>query len=198
VTPKNLFRWGAIASFSVLLVVQIVRTFIPKAYHDELIEIENSELENFIPIDDGEEKPLHGTATFYGSKGTEKIEEKSLKEFEGKPVLVHFWAPWCKPCRSELPLFDAFVGHEKIVTINLVSDATDPSKTQEFFEEKKIKNLRVTLDLGGYIAKHYGIASIPTTILFGADGKEIGRFSGAVSWNKKEFAKSVRSLLKLG
>ena len=29
-----------------------------------------------------------------------------LSEFFGKPIIINFWATWCGPCKSELPVFD--------------------------------------------------------------------------------------------
>src|SRR5215470_9087809 len=28
-----------------------------------------------------------------------------VNEFRGKPIVLNFWATWCVPCRSEMPLF---------------------------------------------------------------------------------------------
>lgn len=32
----------------------------------------------------------------------------AMRSFQGKPLLINFWATWCPPCIDELPLIDAF------------------------------------------------------------------------------------------
>lgn len=73
----------------------------------------------------------------------------------GGKVLVDFWAPWCGPCRMQTPILE-----------KLSSDASVNAKI-----------CKVNVDENGPIAQKYGIASIPTIILFN-DGKEADRMVG--------------------
>ncbi|MBP0986250.1 MAG: thioredoxin [Oscillospiraceae bacterium] len=70
-------------------------------------------------------------------------------------TLVDFWATWCGPCRMQAPIIDAF-------------DA-------EMGETVKVG--KVDVDEQPAIAQRYGIASIPTLILF-RDGQEVSRSIG--------------------
>lgn len=77
-------------------------------------------------------------------------------------VLADFWAPWCAPCRGQLPIVEAvakaYKGKAKIVKINVDEDTVS--------------------ELG----RTYSIDSIPTLILF-KDGKLVERFVGVQSQN---------------
>jgi thioredoxin 1 len=60
------------------------------------------------------------------------------------PVLVDFWAEWCQPCHMVAPILDK-IAEERNGTIKLV---------------------KVNIDEQPALAQRYGIASIPTMVLF--------------------------------
>ena len=81
-----------------------------------------------------------------------------LERTEGGYTIVDFWASWCGPCRSFAPVFRA------------VADA----------HAGPVRFGAVEVDANPRTAELVGITSIPTLVVFGPDGSEVGRSTGAV------------------
>ena len=68
-------------------------------------------------------------------------DEHKTPEFEGKVILVEFWATWCPPCRREIPrlntLYDKYKGQEKFQLVSITAE-TDRSMLKTFIEKHKI------------------------------------------------------------
>ncbi|MFM7844166.1 MAG: redoxin family protein [Planctomycetota bacterium] len=97
-------------------------------------------------------------------------EEFDWKKYEGKIVLVDFWATWCRPCLVEIPNikrnYDRY--HEKgfeVVAINL---DRDKALVDRFFANQTLPWANV---LGSDLSEQCGVESIPFVLLVGRDGR---------------------------
>ncbi|MFH1382510.1 MAG: TlpA disulfide reductase family protein [Chloroflexota bacterium] len=104
----------------------------------------------------------------------------SLSGLRGKPVLLNFWATWCPPCRSEMPLLQQT--YEEWSAKGLVLLAVDigesPATVKEFLSSNKL-TLPVLLDSQQLVAEQYRISLIPTTLFIDKDGIIRQRIVGA-------------------
>ncbi len=122
----------------------------------------------------GEAAPTLGFTTLDGKPAT-------LADFRGKPALVNLWATWCGPCVAEMPTLAAQAERSKgkIAVIAVAQD--DAAKVKPFLAGKKLDALPIYLDPKLGLSVHYK-ANLPTTILYGANGKEIWRVTGGFEW----------------
>ena len=92
-------------------------------------------------------------------QGMLTLDEKTFPSAIAQGVtLVDFWAPWCGPCKMQIPILEK------------VADQLGA----------KAKVAKVNVDDAGAVAAHYGIRSIPTLIVF-KDGEAVQQFVGVQS-----------------
>jgi len=114
----------------------------------------------------------------------------NLDDYKGNLILLNFWATWCAPCKEEMPSLDLLqeqknLNNLKIFAINVGQDNLENSKI--FFEDLKIKNLKIYFDSPITLAKKLGLRGIPTSILMNKDGLEFARIIGSINFNEKKF-----------
>jgi len=87
------------------------------------------------------------------------------KAYEGKPLLLHFWATWCPVCKIEEDSIQSISKDYNVLTVSSWSDDT------EDYLKKKGLNFKTLVDSDGVWATRYGIKGVPASFLIGPDGK---------------------------
>ncbi|HEY0085586.1 MAG TPA: TlpA disulfide reductase family protein [Allosphingosinicella sp.] len=117
-------------------------------------------------------------------------EKVTLADFRGKPVLLNLWATWCAPCVKELPTLDALQTREgerlKVLTVS--QDMEGRAKVEAFLAKGKYRSLEAWLDAGMALMSDLGVTTLPTTILYDAQGREVWRLAGDKDWTGTEAA----------
>jgi thiol-disulfide isomerase/thioredoxin len=117
----------------------------------------------------------------------------SLAEFEGVPVLVNLWATWCAPCVKELPTLDRLAAsHAKDGQLGVIAVSQDigpQHSVTAFLDKLGIKHLGAFQDDKMALSAALGVQVMPTTVLYGADGREVWRYIGDLDWAGDEAAK---------
>ncbi len=121
----------------------------------------------------------------------------SLSKFRGRMVLLNLWATWCPPCREEMPALDrlnARLGGDRFTVVTLALDS--PAKADAFLRQIKATTLHNYTDTQGLALSTLGVTTVPTTLLIDAQGREIGRLSGAAAWDEKPALDLIQTFLK--
>ncbi len=122
-----------------------------------------------------------------------------LSDLHGRPILLHFWATWCPPCRKELPgLLSLGREFSRDGRLQLVALSLDGNweAIQSFFPGEI--PAEVTRDQLGSAAKDLGVSTLPDTYLLGPDGSALLRFQGPRDWRtslaRETLAKELRQI----
>lgn len=148
-------------------------------------------MDNFILAEDRLPAP---EATLVGRQGT----EVGLADFRGRVVLVNFWATWCAPCLREMPSLErlqARLGGEAFTVIAASQDFDGWAKIAPFLDRHGLDRLPVYHDPKARLAQALEVRGLPTSVLVGRDGREIGRLTGPAEWDSPEAVALVRHYL---
>jgi thiol-disulfide isomerase/thioredoxin len=119
-----------------------------------------------------------------------------LLELRGKPILLHFWATWCPPCRKELPeLLELGRALGRDGNLQLVALAVDEdwATVRAFFGGDVPRE--VVRDATGAAAARYDVSTLPDTYLLDADGSIRLRFNGTREWQTTLARDTLRNAL---
>lgn len=120
----------------------------------------------------------------------------TFADFKGKLLVVDFWATWCLPCRQEFPAFDRLqqrLEGKNVVVLPISIDRKGMLAVNKFYEDVKPVHLGRYLDDSHDLSDAMGVRGLPSTVIIGPDGGEIGRVEGPADWDS---AKLVDDLLK--
>lgn len=122
-------------------------------------------------------------ANFFDEKGNKLF----LDAYEGKVVLLVFWASWCGSCTNTLPLLDNLQKDFRKLPFQVLAISEDyhgVDQVKQYFESNEIRHLKIFHDYRNQLFKAFGIVSLPTALLINADGKVKLVFKGVVNWNE--------------
>lgn len=122
---------------------------------------------------------------------------QALSQWRGKVVVLNFWAPWCPPCRHEIPGFvrlQARLGTQGLQFVGVALDRPEP--VREYVRQAGI-NYPILLGgaegvfLGQAAGNHQG--GLPYTLVLDRQGQPVASLVGMVSERRLEAI--VRPLL---
>lgn len=127
-----------------------------------------------------------------------------LRDFRGRPIILHFWAGWCSPCVAEFPMLVQFTAVQQgaAVLVALSSDA-DSAAMRAFITRQSAETrdrlrhpfIHIALDEGREITRAlFGVEKYPETILIDAQQRIAKKIPGLAAWHSAEARQWLEAL----
>ncbi len=120
-----------------------------------------------------------------------------LGAYRGKVVLVDFWASWCGPCKQSFPFMQGLAARHPADDLVVLTVNVDRQRPQaDAFLRQVRSTLPVVWDQQGDIARTWKVADMPTSLVFGRDGKMRFRHQGFFPGKTAEYEAHIAQLLR--
>ncbi len=129
-------------------------------------------------------------------------ETVTLAGYEGQVVLLNLWADWCPPCLAEMPSLDrleAALGSEDFAVVP-ISLSSSREAGLDYYERAELAHLPFLHDeTFANVARELRAANaMPITVLFDAEGRELGRVLGEAIWDSPEAQGLIQEVIAAG
>ena len=146
-----------------------------------------------------EDVPLNNIVQYESPKPISSIvfedflgKKVNLNNYQGKLIIVNFWATWCAPCKEEMPSLDRLYrdnNFKNLVVFAVNMEQPNTKKAKRFFTDLNIQNVEIFFDRNLNFVKEFKLRGVPTTVLINKKGEEFARIVGAIDFQDKKFLK---------
>ena len=119
---------------------------------------------------------------------------QTVDHWQGRGLLLNFWATWCPPCVKELPALHRLkeLFHDKGVDVIAVNiDKPDTAEVQAFLRKVGAEGLVPYTDPERKFMNAAKVASMPTTLLVDSKGNEVAGVLRDAHWDDPDIAEFV-------
>lgn len=118
----------------------------------------------------------------------------NLSDYRGQPVLVHFFATWCEPCRPEMQALERLAQRPDAEALRIISiSVNEPASRVRRFLEKTPVGFPVLLDENRTASRTWSVDLLPTTYILDADLTPRFHVEHDVEWDRVD----IPALLKI-
>lgn len=118
----------------------------------------------------------------------------------GLPLLLVFWAPWCGPCRREMPSLDrlAFLMKGRLRVLALASAYDSPQEAVNVARQNGLLHAELLFDVNSQSVRSYEVHAYPSAFLIDRAGILRYRLQGARDWDEPSALADCETLAALG
>ena len=126
--------------------------------------------------------------------------QSSVIQNDGKPVIISFWATWCKPCNRELnTIKEVYEEWQEETGVKLVAVSIDDARSVSRVKPHVDGNdwpYEVYLDQNSDLKRAMGVVNVPHTFILNGEGEIVWQHTGYQDGGEEELIEKVRELLQ--
>ena len=127
-----------------------------------------------------------------------KTVETSIIKNDGKPIIISFWATWCKPCNRELnAIKDLYDDWQQETGVKLVAISIDDTRSASKVKPHVDGNgweYEVYLDQNQDFKRAMNVVNVPHTFLINGNGKIVWQHTAYVDGSEEELFELVKKV----
>ncbi len=120
-----------------------------------------------------------------------------LSQFKGQVVMLNFWASWCGPCRTEMPILEKLHEKYKPMGFSMVGVNVEPdSKLAVEWLKATPVTFPILFDTKSEVSKLYQVAGMPSTVIVDRKGNLRWLHRGYKPGDENEYQDQIRALVR--
>jgi len=125
---------------------------------------------------------------------------QSVENEGGGPIVISFWATWCKPCKKELnaiaELYDDWQDETGVKLIAISIDDTRSASRVAPYVNSSGWEYDVFLDSNRELARSLGVSTVPHTFLLNGNGDIVWEHKGYLDGDEDELYEQINHISK--
>ena len=126
--------------------------------------------------------------------------QSSVINNDGKPIIISFWATWCKPCNKELnAIREVYEEWQEETGVKLVAISIDDARSALRVKPHVDGNdwpYEVYLDQNQDFKRAMNVVNVPHTFIIDGNGEIVWQHTSYVDGSEEEIIEEVRKLMK--
>jgi thiol-disulfide isomerase/thioredoxin len=121
----------------------------------------------------------------------------ALDQYKGQVVMINFWASWCGPCRTEMPILEKLHAKYKAMGFTMIGVNVEPdSQLAVNWLKSTPVTFPILFDTKSEVSKLYQVTGMPSTVIIDRKGNMRWLHRGYKAGDENEYLDQIRALVR--